>query len=229
MVSSDLRLNMVALADNNATRTLISPVMALAIEQALSHPLNAHLGISEGDRSAIVSALNTHAAISVAHANKALVSSPMRPSFTPRQLAILSKLRFPAFARAGRSSSNAHLEATIGSALLRGTRRNGSSSSASASASGLKATYDAGSASGAFGGAAAFRVTHWQDIVPHVPPEVMGFEHSIEEVWYVEDSSTYTRCSTTNGEDAKCSDGQPTDLSIDDHLHYLGQPISNLC
>lgn len=54
------------------------------------------------------------------------------------------------------------------------------------------------------------------------------FEHSVEEVWYDEASDSFTRCSVKTGEDSKCSDAD-TDLSIEDHLHYLAQPISNLC
>jgi len=50
----------------------------------------------------------------------------------------------------------------------------------------------------------------------------------VEEIWYDEASDSFTRCSTKTGEDSKCSDAD-TDLSIEDHLHYLAQPISNLC
>lgn len=263
MVPSDLRLNMVSLADANATRSLISPIMAQAITRMLAHPLNAHMEITPAEAASIEGKLVQHARISVAHARRQVVASPVREPFTPRELAILSRLRFPAFASAGASAGNAHLEATVAAALLRGNRR-------------AKPVYAAPSGL-TFSGAVAFRVTHYHDIVPHVPPEAFGsvaccalpaarqcrswphaarhvsisssalaptvptacapngtmltacrFEHSVEEVWYDEASDSFTRCSVKTGEDSKCSDAD-TDLSIEDHLHYLAQPISNLC
>lgn len=49
------------------------------------------------------------------------------------------------------------------------------------------------------------------------------------QIWYTEDATSYTSCSTTDGEDKACSDGQTFDLSVSDHLSYLNLPISRMC
>lgn len=82
---------------------------------------------------------------------------------------------------------------------------------------------------GIFQGAGSIRVTHWRDPVPHLPPELLGFAHEPQEVWYTEDQSSYTVCDATNGEDPNCADSLFWTLSVDDHLSYLGIPISDLC
>lgn len=74
-----------------------------------------------------------------------------------------------------------------------------------------------------------FRITHWRDPVPHLPLEAMGFEHDPTEVWYNADSSSYSVCSSSDGEDPSCSDSLAFDLSIPDHLTYMGYPISDSC
>jgi predicted lipase len=73
-------------------------------------------------------------------------------------------------------------------------------------------------------GITGFRVTHHHDIVPHAPPEAMGFYHSPTEVYYAgSDPSTYTVCDGS-GEDSKCSNScSPLSCtSVSDHLEYLG-------
>ncbi|TDH71411.1 hypothetical protein CCR75_008593 [Bremia lactucae] len=49
------------------------------------------------------------------------------------------------------------------------------------------------------------RVTHFRDIVPHLPPTWTGFKHTVEEIFYDQFSATYRNCSATNGEDPTCS------------------------
>jgi len=73
-----------------------------------------------------------------------------------------------------------------------------------------------------------YRVTHNADIVVHLPPEFLGFQHTDTEVWYNEDSTSYTVCDGS-GEDSKCSDSVDLPISIEDHLHYLNVPISRSC
>jgi predicted lipase len=46
----------------------------------------------------------------------------------------------------------------------------------------------------------SFRVVHYRDIVPHLPPKDLGFHHISREVFYAEDNSSYTVCDST-GED----------------------------
>lgn len=72
------------------------------------------------------------------------------------------------------------------------------------------------------------RWTHWKDIVPHLPAEIMGFSHGAQEYWGAEDWSSFTQCSAVNGEDPSCSDNFFL-YSINDHYTYLGIPISRLC
>jgi len=54
--------------------------------------------------------------------------------------------------------------------------------------------------------------------------------HSGVEEWYTEDFSSYQTCTSNNGEDPDCSDGVSLlDCSIDDHLHYFGVEVGDLC
>ena len=69
-----------------------------------------------------------------------------------------------------------------------------------------------------------FRVTHYYDIVPHVPEEVLGYLHIPNEVWYTEDNTQYTQCSDLDEvEDSYCSDScAPIHCtSTNDHMHYI--------
>ena len=92
-----------------------------------------------------------------------------------------------------------------------------------------------------------FRVTHYKDLVPHVPPCIVDMKgqcltgekekdpetllyycwHISPEVFYdKEDSSEYKIC--TKDEDITCSDQFLIwNLSVEDHLHYLG--VSTHC
>lgn len=75
----------------------------------------------------------------------------------------------------------------------------------------------------------AFRLTHRQDIVPHVPPASMGYRHIPNEIWFSNDTVPleYTICEDSSlEEDENCSSGVwMTDFS--DHRLYLG--ISTRC
>lgn len=70
-------------------------------------------------------------------------------------------------------------------------------------------------------GSITSRLVHLHDIVPHVPLESMKFEHTPTEIYYTSNTS-YTVCSSTNGEDPNCSDGNGPNDSVADHLNYLG-------
>lgn len=67
-----------------------------------------------------------------------------------------------------------------------------------------------------------FRVVNGHDVVPHVPLESMGFYHVPTEVWENPAESMTFKVCNGSGEDPNCSDSQLTDLSVYDHLHYLG-------
>jgi hypothetical protein len=67
------------------------------------------------------------------------------------------------------------------------------------------------------------RVTHYRDIVPHLPEELLEYEHIPNEVWYNEENSHYEVCDDENGEDKYCSNScAPLHCtSTSDHLYYL--------
>jgi pimeloyl-ACP methyl ester carboxylesterase len=71
-----------------------------------------------------------------------------------------------------------------------------------------------------------FRVVHWNDPVPHVPPADFGFQHVGREVWYDSPSDARIICADgTHGEDRDCSDSVAVALAVDDHFTYLGHPV----
>lgn len=59
-----------------------------------------------------------------------------------------------------------------------------------------------------------FRVIHYADIVPHLPPVASNYKHTNYEVWYTEDMRSYKVC---NSEDPSCSDSRVPNLSTSDH------------
>ena len=76
----------------------------------------------------------------------------------------------------------------------------------------------------------SFRVTHFYDIVPHVPEEFLGYLHISNEIWYNEPNSVYKICNDLNSkEDNTCSNScSPTHCtSLDDHLNYLNVSMGN--
>ena len=73
----------------------------------------------------------------------------------------------------------------------------------------------------------SFRITHYYDIVPHVPEELLGFQHVSEEVWYNEQNTEYKICADT--ESASCSDScAPLHCtSTSDHINYMGMNMGS--
>lgn len=71
-----------------------------------------------------------------------------------------------------------------------------------------------------------WRVTHHNDLVPHVPPQYLDFYHTDNEV-YMAGTSGFRICDST-GEDPTCSNSCAetfTCTSVDDHLSYFGIEI----
>jgi len=66
-----------------------------------------------------------------------------------------------------------------------------------------------------------FRVVHWNDPVPHLPPSDVGFAHEAREIWYDEPSDAAVVCDGS-GEDADCSLSVAIALVFDDHCSYMG-------
>lgn len=75
----------------------------------------------------------------------------------------------------------------------------------------------------------SYRVTHYYDIVPHIPEEFMGYSHISNEIWYNEINSIYNICNDNVDEDSKCSNScAPTKCtSTSDHLYYLNISMGN--
>jgi hypothetical protein len=74
----------------------------------------------------------------------------------------------------------------------------------------------------------SWRVTHYYDIVPHMPEEILGYNHVNTEVWYNEASTSYSICDQS-GEDPTCSNTcSPIHCtSVSDHLDYLNTPLGS--
>ena len=68
-----------------------------------------------------------------------------------------------------------------------------------------------------------YRITHYYDMVPHVPEEFMGYSHVSNEIWYNEDNTDFIICDDYNIEDKRCSNScSPVHCtSTSDHLYYL--------
>ncbi|KAJ0408601.1 hypothetical protein P43SY_008948 [Pythium insidiosum] len=75
-----------------------------------------------------------------------------------------------------------------------------------------------------------FRVTHFRDVVPHLPPTWIGFRHGPQEVFYDEYATSYVLCDPNDGEDLNCSNAcSPFGCtSVVDHLMYLNVTMSHL-
>ena len=68
------------------------------------------------------------------------------------------------------------------------------------------------------------RITHYYDMVPHIPQEFLNYVHVSQEIWYNEENSDYNVCNDKdNREDPYCSDScSPIHCtSTSDHMKYL--------
>ena len=67
------------------------------------------------------------------------------------------------------------------------------------------------------------RITHYFDMVPHVPQEFLHYQHITNEIWFNSDNRQYKICDDLYEEDKSCSNScAPTHCtSIDDHLYYM--------
>ena len=67
----------------------------------------------------------------------------------------------------------------------------------------------------------SYRVTHYHDIVPHVPEEFLGYRHIMQEIYFSENNDEYTVCNDI--EDSTCSNScAPLHCtSTSDHMNYL--------
>ena len=69
-----------------------------------------------------------------------------------------------------------------------------------------------------------YRITHYYDMVPHLPQEFLGYLHIPSEIWYDEANTKYQLCNDNyESEDDLCSNscGPFHCTSTNDHLYYL--------
>ena len=65
------------------------------------------------------------------------------------------------------------------------------------------------------------RYTNNNDIVPHLPPKIFGFNHLLRESWI--NGTSIIECSRVDSEDPNCSDSVSVlNYSVSDHLDYFG-------
>jgi hypothetical protein len=70
----------------------------------------------------------------------------------------------------------------------------------------------------------SLRITHYYDIVPHLPQYNLNYHHLTNEIWYNENNTDYKICNNINlNEDDTCSNScyPRSCTSIHDHLYYL--------
>lgn len=66
------------------------------------------------------------------------------------------------------------------------------------------------------------RVTNGQDVVPHLPPFLMGYRHAPQEIYTppgAKDGTVSFACDPFSGEDPRCSNARVAH-SVDDHLYF---------
>lgn len=67
-----------------------------------------------------------------------------------------------------------------------------------------------------------YRVINQHDIVPHLPPQNVGYHHVAREIWFPTNYTYYIICDAS-GEDPHCADSiNPVAYRPTDHLTYLG-------
>ena len=66
-----------------------------------------------------------------------------------------------------------------------------------------------------------YRITHADDIVPHLPEEVFGYRHTGTEVWFYDDSDNYIVCADAEDPDCSNSCAPIKCTSISDHMYYM--------
>ena len=73
----------------------------------------------------------------------------------------------------------------------------------------------------------SYRITHYYDIVPHVPQSILGYKHISQEIWYDLNNYKYVYCNDDIDEDSNCSNScAPLNCdSINNHLNYLNISI----
>lgn len=73
-----------------------------------------------------------------------------------------------------------------------------------------------------------WRVTHWKDPIPHLPPPEIGYIHTATEMFYDSESTSLRHCNG-DGEDADCSAQFEVAVClvccVSDHLTYMNTSL----
>ena len=69
----------------------------------------------------------------------------------------------------------------------------------------------------------SYRITHYYDIVPHLPQEKLDYNHIPSEIWYNQNNTEYKLCNDMYYEDESCSNScyPYSCISTSDHMNYL--------
>jgi predicted lipase len=67
-----------------------------------------------------------------------------------------------------------------------------------------------------------WRVVNQKDLVPRLPPRLVGYRHSVREVWFPNNVRDFKICDGTVGDDLKCSVSVKLPVPWDYHVNYLG-------
>lgn len=76
-----------------------------------------------------------------------------------------------------------------------------------------------------------YRVVHYKDVVPHIPPQgtqQLEYAHPPYEVFYDEAMKNYLVCNES-GEDSRCSNGLGPVYSTLDHMTYWFRADNTVC
>ena len=66
-----------------------------------------------------------------------------------------------------------------------------------------------------------YRITHHNDIVPHLPEELLNYRHTNTEIWYSGDDGQYRVCETNEDNDCSNSCAPLHCDSVSDHKFYM--------
>jgi predicted lipase len=72
-----------------------------------------------------------------------------------------------------------------------------------------------------------YRITHSDDIVPHLPEEIFGYVHTNTEFWFYDDTLNYIVCKDRESDECSNSCAPIHCTSTKDHLYYLMTEIGS--
>ncbi len=72
-----------------------------------------------------------------------------------------------------------------------------------------------------------YRITHSDDIVPHLPEEIFGYVHTNTEFWFYDDTLNYIVCKDLESDKCSNSCAPIRCTSTKDHLYYLMTEIGS--